>query len=94
MRLRKETLSSFALDISAGGIRERVVEQDGKHVQATMTFNEMDFVEHYTPRDRESLVFHSFDGRMIEMPMWSIHEQVPNVLNHVQQHGIKIEQNP
>jgi hypothetical protein len=54
----------------------------------------MDFVEHYTPRDRETLVFHSFDGRIIEMPVWSIHDQVPNILNHLEQHGIRVEDNP
>lgn len=37
-----------------------------------MPFSEVSFVEHFTPRDQVSLVFHGANNRIMEVPIWTM----------------------
>lgn len=71
------------LKVSGQGLSRGVV--------ASMPFSEVRFVEHYTPRDQVSLVFHGKNDRIVEVPIWTMTNDASPAVDFLKERGIKIE---
>lgn len=89
--LYKQSKTSYELEFFSDGISLRVRESNGRLLRISMSYPEMDFVEYFTPRDRESLVFHSLDGRLIEVPVDRMDQDRVHAIDLLRERGIKIE---
>lgn len=64
----------------------------GRRLFAHMPFGDMSFVEHYTPRDNASLVFHGLDNRIIEVPVWSMTEDISPIMEILKDKHVQVVQ--
>ena len=53
-----------------------------------MPFSEVAFVEHFTPRDQVSLVFHSKTDRILEVPIWTMTNDVKPITEFLASRGL------
>lgn len=62
----------YLLELTDEELRLRVSGRNRKAALARMDFSEVAFVEYFTPTDNASFLFHGKDGRIIEVPAWSL----------------------
>lgn len=58
---------------------------------ARMPGEEVSFVEHFTPRDNATLVFHRAGDRIIAVPIWSMTDDAGRILDFLRERNIRIE---
>ena len=90
VRLWRESSTHFVLELTDDMIHLKVYRYDGARLQASMRYFDMRFVEFYTPRDRETLLFHSKDDRIIEAPLWQMNRSPSEALKFLSRKGVQI----
>lgn len=78
------------------GDREVVLRIDdrvsGRRLFVHMPYSQVSFVEYYTPLDNAELVFHGLDHRIIEIPTWSMTEDISAILEFLKTKNIRVVQ--
>lgn len=64
----------------------------GAHKEARMQLDAIHHVEWFTPRDRESLIFYSVDGRVIEAPLWHMDRSAGDAVAFLRARNIEVRQ--
>jgi hypothetical protein len=79
----------FRLEFWDDGVALDIVDE-GREVPSTMTYNEMKFVEYFAPVERPVLVFHSYDDRIIEVPLWRMKTEAAPAVNMLREKGVAV----
>jgi|GEM_PF-3950381 len=81
----------YEFEMTDNEIQLRIDDRvSGRRYFAHMPYSEMSFVEHYTPRDNASLVFHGSLDRIVEVPIWSMTADVSDILDLLSHKRIKV----
>lgn len=81
----------YFFEITDYGVRFNVDSDNARRRRAAqMAFAEMSFVEHFTPRDNASLVFHGKKGRSLDVPIWSMMDDASEILAFLKEHGVPV----
>lgn len=62
----------YAVSVGHGAVTLFVESPFMRNVQATVRPAEIDYLEHFTATDRETLVCHLKNGRLVEIPLWAL----------------------
>lgn len=83
--------SQYEFELSDREMRLRIDDRvSGRRLFAHMPYGEIDFVEHYTPRDNATLVFHGTDSQIVEVPIWSMTEDTDAIIDFLTKNRINI----
>ena len=61
-----------------------------RSMHAVMMLKNVDYIEFYTRRNREVLVLHGFDNKVIEIPLWAITGDPAPIVTSLRQRGLPI----
>jgi hypothetical protein len=89
-RLFLDSKREVRMDLFDNEVVLYVREPNGRRVSTRMAFADIDFLEYYSVRDRESLVFHSKDGRIVEVPMWAMEQGSQPAIGYLSDRGIRV----
>jgi len=83
---------NYVLEFTDREMRLKILEsRSGPSWVVRMPWFEVAFVEHFSPADRASLVFHGAGERTIEVPVWTMTENVNEILAFLEKKKIWIE---
>jgi hypothetical protein len=92
LRYFADFTAQYELEMTDEEIRLKVSEKHRKVRVDQMNFNEVDFVEYFSPRDNASFLFHGKDGRIIDVPAWSLTDKPDLIVDFLDQKDLPIKQ--
>lgn len=88
-RLWFEAKKQYELGLSDEQLILTISEANGKKHIAKMAYANIDFVEYFTVRDQEALIFHGRDGRIIEVPVWCMEDEIQPAIDFLRQREVR-----
>jgi hypothetical protein len=62
----------------------------GRQLQATIRADDVDYLEHFTATDREALICHLRNGRVIEIPLWALPASSQSIIATLKRPDVQI----
>jgi hypothetical protein len=91
-RLFSDFRESYVFELTDDEARLRTVDNKTKEsILKRVPFRDVTFVEYFTPLGEEALVFHGINGRLMEVPLYSMTRDPSAILKFLQGKNIKIE---
>jgi hypothetical protein len=90
-RLLSYTGKEYIFELSEDEARMKVVDKRTQRKEiARVLYQDIDYVEFFTPRDKSALVFHSIFGQLIEVPLWALTGDASSVLNFLREKQVSV----
>jgi hypothetical protein len=83
-------LCSYAVAVGDGTVTLFVEPAFGRRQQMTVRSAEVDYLEHFTPADRESLICHLRNDRIVEIPLWALPDSRDLIINTLKSDQVKV----
>jgi hypothetical protein len=71
--------SHYAVSAGDGKVTLFVDRPIGRHEQITVSAVNLDYLEHFSATDQQTMVCHLKDGRIVEIPLWAFPESASEI---------------
>lgn len=84
------SLCNYSAAVGDGAVTVFVEPIVGRHYQFTVRSADIDYLEHFTPSDRQSLVCHLKNGRTVEIPLWALPGSADSIIATLKSENVKV----